>query len=223
MFILPGNLDERRIATGSRILRREDYAALCDASALVEAAHARVAAIEEAATERGFARGLDEARRLACRDVGELHAESLAAIHGMRERLASLAAGMAARVLARADRRWLYEAALQEAMAALGDTGLIDMRVHPDELDVARAALARLERELGVAPAIRLRAGDDVAPGDCVADTPAGSVRAGIAMLVEAVEAAARRAFLHVDADTGADADRGGEAAAAVLPSREAR
>ncbi|MGN6389880.1 MAG: hypothetical protein ACTHL1_10240 [Burkholderiaceae bacterium] len=223
MFILPGTLDERRIATGSRILRREDYAALCDAAALVEAAHARVAAIEEAARERGFAYGLDEARRQACGEVGELHAGSLMAVRAMRERLASLAAGMATRILTRADRRWLYEAALQEAMAALGDSGLIDMRVHSDELDIARAALARLERELGFPPAIRLRAGDDIAPGDCVADTPAGSVRTGIAMLVEAIEAAARRAFLDAEAGAVADEDCGGEAGAAALSSREAR
>jgi flagellar biosynthesis/type III secretory pathway protein FliH len=197
------------IATNGVLVPAAEVPAFTDTLTLAQhlaALHAeREAALAQAraaAREAGLAEGRDaghaEALAAAAPDlVARLQALEAAAAQeraALRDAVVPLALLVLRRVAADLPREELLAALLRQALQqVLDDTGAATpctVRLHP-------AGLAAVQQALGdAAVPLGWRADPALAPLDCVVETPAGRLLAGLPVQLERVEAALRRAPL---------------------------
>jgi type III secretion protein L len=176
-----------------KVLKQAEYAALLDATALVEAARAEAARIvtqakHDAAKARdaGHAEGV---RRAQAEQAQRLTTEALATqrqLQGLRSAMAAIVVKTVGRFMTEADPAALLEAALQRVDGLIRNEPFITMRIAPDQEAAVQRALARLgnaaEWPLKVAVTI-----DPALPaGACIVGTASGTLEIGLEAQLDA-------------------------------------
>ncbi len=201
---------DRVVLAPPEVQRLADAQALADALAqLHRSEHQRIDAAQRAAHAAGHAQGLAEGLRLAQQQgagqlaeaLGRLAQQSQAEQRALREAVITLSLLIVRRIaaalprvdlLATLARQALDHLAAEQAqrsdLAAASPSACV-MRLHPGMLDAVRA---QLERDGELPVAVEWRADDQLAPLDCVLDTPGGRLLAGLEAQLERVQAVLR-------------------------------
>jgi flagellar biosynthesis/type III secretory pathway protein FliH len=168
--------------------------ARAEAEAIVRDARARAEAILEEARRRG----LEEGRALAAAELAGVLAAGRAEADAMLARVEpaalAIAGRMAEKIIGRAvelDPTFMAAIAAEAVSACRTREGLVQLRVHPDDLAAVEPARAALADRLGREATLELVVDEAVERYGCIVDTPVGRVDARL----ETQLAALRRAL----------------------------
>jgi flagellar biosynthesis/type III secretory pathway protein FliH len=172
-------------------------AAVMDARAEAEAIVRDARARAEATLEEARRRGLEEGRAAAAAALVGLLAAGRAEAEAMLARVEpaalAVAARMAEKIVGRAvelDPTVMAAIAAEAVAACRTREGLVQLRVHPDDLAAVEPARAALVDRLGGEATLELVADEAVERHGCVVDTPVGRVDARLATQLAALERA---------------------------------
>jgi type III secretion protein L len=186
-----------------KVLKEAEYAALLDASAVVEAArkearHIVQQAVQQADESRrkGYEEGLERAK---AEYAQQLVSDTLAAqrqLQALRTAMAQIVAKAVQQFIAEADPAALLEAALQRVDSLVRHEPFVTVRVAPAQEAHLRAALERLGGELPWTAGLSVVADASLPDQACVLQTPSGTLQIGVDAQVEAFRAAVERSGL---------------------------
>lgn len=195
--------DNLQLLSERKVLKEAEYAALLDASAVVEAARQEARRIEQQAQRHaeesrreGYERGLEAAR---AEYAQQLVGEALAAqrqLQALRSAMAQIVAQAVQQFLAEADPALLLEAALRRVDTLVRHEPFVTLRVAPAQEDMVRTALRQIGGELAWAGSLALVADPALPLRACVLQTPSGTLQIGIDAQLEAFRAAVARSGL---------------------------
>jgi flagellar biosynthesis/type III secretory pathway protein FliH len=152
-------------------------------------ARAEADALREAARAEGYAAGraealvaLEPALAALAEGAESLHGEQLAATERLERRAVELAFSLTEKILAGAlgvEPERVVEA-VRGALRGVVERERITVFVHPDDLELVRAAMDGVRATLGGIEHCEVQAERRVAPGGCVVRTQDGDVDAGV-------------------------------------------
>lgn len=177
-----------------------------EADALVDEAR------REAAAERelGYAHGEREAAARWHGRFEQLKATHEAAWHAMDTKLAGVVALAVERIVQSESREALFRRALLTVKDALRQAATASLRVHPDEADAARTAIASAVRGPNE-PEVRVETDASLALGTCIFESDIGrldtSLGVQLAGVRSALERATRLAMANASPDTNVPPD----------------
>ncbi|GKS93441.1 type III secretion system stator protein SctL [Acidovorax sp. SUPP2825] len=160
-----------------------------EAEALVDEAR------REAAAERelGYAHGEREAAARWHGRFAQLKATHEAAWHAMDTQLAGVVALAVERIVQSESREALFRRALWTVKDALRQAGTASLRVHPDEADAARTAIASAVRGPNE-PEVRVETDASLALGSCIFESDIGRLDTSLGVQLAGVRSALERA-----------------------------
>jgi flagellar biosynthesis/type III secretory pathway protein FliH len=170
-----------------------------EAEAIVRDARARAAEALEAARRQGLEEGRAQGLASLAGLLAAGRAEADAMLARARPAALAVAARMAEKIVGRAvqlDPKIMAAIAAEALEACRTRAGVVQLRVHPDDLAALEPARAALGDRLGGEATLELVADEGVGRHGCVVDTSVGRVDARLATQVEAL----RRALLEDDA-----------------------
>lgn len=164
----------------------------------------------EAAEQRGYEAGFEQALQEAHASLLERAASERAVLGAMRERLAGIVLRSVARVLGDADRDALFARIAADLSRDLEAASYLAIRVAPDDFEAAALAFRRVcdEHRWPLNPAVTADA--DLEPGSCVCEWDHGVLETGLPMQLRALEGAVRAAL--VAAGEGGEGGEGDQA-----------
>jgi flagellar assembly protein FliH len=202
-----------RLTAAESEAREMMAAAREQAAALVAAAEEQAAAIRREAYDESYRQGFAEGQAHGEAAAREQAAGDLAAAAGRAEdmlavarkqateelqaaerQLVELALAVAAKILARegAENPTAVLPMVKEALAKVRDQEQVTVRVNPASYDFLLAARPELQAALAGDVALTVAADSSLKEGDCVVETPFGTVDARIDTQLELVRAALR-------------------------------
>jgi type III secretion protein L len=200
--------DNLQLLSERKVLKEAEYAALLDASAVVEAARQEARRIEQQAQRQaedsrrqGYEHGLEAAR---AEYAGQLVGEALAAqrqLQALRSAMAQIVARAVQQFLANADPAALLETALRRVDSLVRHEPFVTLRVSPQQEADVRTALQHIGSELPWASALAVVADPALPTQACVLQTPAGTLQIGVDAQLEAFRAAVERSGLLPEAE----------------------
>lgn len=183
-----------------KVLKEAEYAALLDASSVVEVAGeearrilARAVDEAEAARRRGYDEGLEQARSEAAR---AMVSEALAAerqLQTLRGAMARIVAHAVEQFVAQADPAELLAAALQRVDTLIREEPFVTVRVALRQEAHLRRAIERLGREANWEARLTIVPDSSLADDACVLQTASGTLAIGMDAQIEAFRAAVER------------------------------
>jgi len=183
-----------------KVLKEAEYAALLDASSVVEVAGeearrilARAVDEAEAARRRGYDEGLEQARSEAAR---AMVSEALAAerqLQTLRGAMARIVAHAVEQFVAQADPAELLAAALQRVDTLIREEPFVTVRVALRQEAHLRRAIERLGREANWEARLTIVPDSSLADDVCVLQTASGTLAIGMDAQIEAFRAAVER------------------------------
>jgi len=187
--------DNLQLLSERKVLKQHEYAALLDATAVLDAAqyeaHRLLDEAQQAADEQqraGYAAGWQAAQaEHAARTLSlawQADAERLA----QRERLAGLVAAAVGRFLGDMAPEQLYAAALQRIDALLAEEPVVAITVAPQRRAVAEAALAQALHGRPLAGRYRVAVDPALGADDCRIRTASGHIEIGLQAQIAALQ-----------------------------------
>jgi type III secretion protein L len=185
-----------------KVLKEAEYAALLDASALVDTARQearRIVAQAQQQADDSRRQGYEEGLRNAKAEYAQrLAADTLASqrqLHALRAAMAQIVVKAVGQFVGEADPAALYEAALLRVDSLVRHEPFITMRVAPSQEAALRQALARLGSGAHAQGGLNATVVPDPAlpEGECVVQTASGSLEIGIGAQLEAFRRALER------------------------------
>jgi type III secretion protein L len=183
-----------------KVLKEHEYAALLDASAVVETARREARRIaqqavheSDAARRQGYEEGLARAKSEYAK---QLVSESMAAerqLQALRASMAQIVVKAVGQFIGDAEPAALFEAALQRVDALIRSEPFITVRVAPAQEATMRAVLARMQTEANWHMTISLAADPLLPEGGCVVQTASGVLEIGVDAQLEAFRRAVAR------------------------------
>jgi len=150
----------------------------------------------QAAIDDAMRRAHEEGQRAAAAEWHERHAQLLAhhaqVMASMHDRLAGVVAAAVERVIAAVPRAALFEHALKHVQALTRGAATLLVRVHPDDLEAASEALARLRGSTALQ--VEVSADAMLQPGSCIFESEMGVLDAGLGVQLGAMRLALERA-----------------------------
>lgn len=192
--------DNLQLLSERKVLKESEYAALLDATAVVDVAHKEARRIvDDARTQarqsqrHGYEIGLEQARaEYAQRLVGEaLAAERQLRV--LRGAMANIVVQALGQFLADASPQVLFEAALMRVDTLIRNEPFLTMRVAPAQEASVQQVLARLRLDAGWTMSVAVHPDAQLKPGDCVVQTPSGSIDIGLDAQLDAFRRAVER------------------------------
>ena len=190
-----------------RVLKEHEYAALLDANSIVLTAKKEAERIVADAQrhkdetlrrgyDEGFARGEREgAERAAAAALDTAHALALS-----REKMADMVVRGLRALVGEFERERIFEVALRRIDAFVRDEAFLVVRVAPDSVDAMKQAVAHHREAMAGeahaaaaavrAQAVRVVADTSLGSGDCIVETPAGSIDARLSTQIDAIRSA---------------------------------
>ena len=191
-----------------KVLKEHEYAALLDASAVVETARrearriARQAQEEaEASRRQGYEEGLQRAQ---AEYATQLVSEAMAAerqMQGLRSAMARIVVKAVGQFMADADPAALFEAALLRVDQLIRGEPFVTVRVAPPQEAVMREVLARLRQDAQWSMSVSLVPDPALPAGACVVQTASGVLEIGAEAQLEAFRRAVERGGMPAAAD----------------------
>lgn len=188
--------------------RQEADRVMAEAVARTEEMIAAAQSEYDAAAERGYRDGYDQAfgkwmDRLA--DVAD--AQNRLQLR-MRERLADIVASAVEQIVRAESRETLFKRALASVERIVDGATYLRVVVHENDLDQARAIFGTLEarwREFGRPIAMSVVADKRLAPGSCVCESDFGAIDASLDTQLRAMRGAVARALKRSIEEAGAN------------------
>jgi type III secretion protein L len=186
-----------------KVLKEAEYAALLDATAVVETARGEARRIvqqaaqqAEASRRQGYEEGLERARvEYAQRLVSETLA-SERQLHALRASMAQIVVRAVGQFIAEAEPAKLFEAALRRVDTLVRTEPFITVRVAPAQEQAMQQVLARLRDEANWQMNVAVQPDATLAEGSCVVHTASGTLELGIDAQLEAFRRAVQRSGL---------------------------
>lgn len=201
------------------IVRRSDFAELlqaCELGARATAAltdaeveavrivgdateQARVV-LQEAASEadrlhqQGYDAGLRDAAARWADETAAKAFDAQRSMHKASDRLAELVSLAAQRVIEQEDKEGLYRRALRTVQQLATDTKTLVLHIGAEDADHARAIVADLASEVGIAVPLEVRVDVRLHPGGCVLESDYGVIDASMGLQIDAVKKAISKA-----------------------------
>lgn len=183
-----------------KVLKENEYAALLDASAVVDTARKEARRIvqqaaheAEASRRQGYEEGLQRAKAEYAK---QLVSETLAAerqLHALRTSMAQIVVKAVGQFIADTEPAALFEAALLRIDTLIRNEPFIAVRVAPAQEATMREVLARLQGEANWHMSVSLAADPALPAGACVVQTASGSLEIGVDAQLEAFRRAMER------------------------------
>lgn len=185
--------DRLQLLCERKVLKQTDYAAMLDAAGVVRAAQAEARRLrEDAAAE---AQQVREAARLAGREEArtEQAAVQLEAalalqrqLEALRESVARLVTRAVTQIVAAAEPRDVFAAALERADALVREERFVAVRVAPAQAPALHEALRTLGGRLGWPLRVAVEADATLPDGACTMQTPSGTLDLGVPAQIDA-------------------------------------
>jgi type III secretion protein L len=183
-----------------KVLKENEYAALLDASAVVETARREARRIvqqstqdAEASRKQGYEEGLQRAK---AEYATQLVTDTMAAerqLHALRASMAQIVVKALGQFIADADPAALLEAALLRVDTLIRHEPFITVRVAPAQEASLREVLARLRADANWTMTVSLVADAALSAGACVVQTASGVLEIGVDAQLEAFRRAVER------------------------------
>jgi len=183
-----------------KVLKENEYAALLDASAVVDTARREARRIVQLATKdaeasrkQGYEEGLQRAK---AEYATQLLADTMAAerqLHALRASMAQIVVKAVGQFIADANPAALLEAALLRVDTLIRNEPFITVRVAPAEEPTLREVLTRLRTEANWSMTVSLVADAALPAGACVVQTASGVLEIGVDAQLEAFRRAVER------------------------------
>ena len=183
-----------------KVLKEAEYAALLDASAVVEAARgearrivAQAADEAEQARQRGYDDGLQRAKHEYAQ---RLMSETLASerqLHALRSSMAGIVVKAVGQFIADAEPQDLFEAALLRVDTLIRSEPFISVRVAPAQEATLRLVLAKLRGEAHWTVNVAVQPDAGLPDGACVVHTASGTLEIGVDAQLDAFRRALER------------------------------
>jgi type III secretion protein L len=193
-----------------KVLKENEYAALLDASAVVETARREARRIvqqaaqeAEASRKQGYEEGLQRAR---AEYATQLVTDTMAAerqLHALRGSMAQIVVKAVGQFIADAEPAALFEAALLRVDTLIRNEPFITVRVAPAQEPTVREVLTRLHAQANWTMTVNLAVDPALPAGACVVQTASGVLEIGVDAQLEAFRRAVERSGI-------ADAEGGG-------------
>jgi len=204
-FLIPRDpLTPRQLAgrpdPAARVVRAQDHARLCDAQALLEAAHAQAQAIVaeakaafEAERQRGYAEGreealLDQSERMI--EAVERTVDYIASVEGKMVELVMSAVG---KVIDGFDDREKVMIVVRNALAVVRNQKQMTLRLNPAEVEIVRSQINELLAAYPGVGYLDILADGRLAPGACILESEIGLVEASLEGQLQALRNAFQR------------------------------
>jgi type III secretion protein L len=183
-----------------KVLKEAEYAALLDASALVDTARQEARRIVQQATqqaEEARRQGYEEGQRSARAEYAQRLVEDTLAsqrqLHGLRAAMAQIVVKAVGQFVGEVDADVLFEAALMRVDTLVRHEPFVTMRVSPGQEAALRQALARLRHDGQGSLNVTVLPDPSLPEGECVVQTASGSLEIGIGAQLEAFRRALER------------------------------
>jgi type III secretion protein L len=195
--------DQLQLLSERKVLKEAEYAALLDASAVVEAARQEARRIEQQARQQaedsrrqGHGQGLEAAR---AEYAQQLLGEALASqrqLQALRTSMAQIVVQAVQQFLSDADPAALLATALRRVDMLVRHEPFVTLRVAPAQEAAVRTALGQLGGELPWAQAMSVVVDPALPLQACVLQTPSGLLEIGVDAQLEAFRAVVERSGL---------------------------
>ena len=189
-----------RIGPGAAVLRAHDYAALTQAQALLDNAHAQAAAIMagaqaafEAERQRGYADGKQEALMDQAEKMIETVGRTVEYFANVENEMIDLVMLAVRKVVDGFDDREKVMVVVRNALAVVRNQKQMTLRLHPDEVEVVRE---RINDILAAYPGVGyldLVADSRLGRGCCILESEIGMVEASLEGQIAALRGAFQR------------------------------
>lgn len=183
-----------------KVLKQVEYAALLDASDVVDAARAEARSIVAQGTQQaddsrrtGYEEGLQQAQ---AEYAQRLVSQALAVeqqLYALRRAMAQIVVKAVGQFIADVEPQALFESALRRVDSLVRSEPYMAVRVAPGQEDAVRQALDRLRTEANWTMNVSLAADPALQPGACVVQTASGMLEIGMDAQLDAF----RRAVEH--------------------------
>lgn len=187
--------DRPGLAPGAQRLRAEDFVQLVQAADALAVAEAQAAAIvgrADAVREQARHEGVQQGRR-------EARTELVGAVTGMRAtltrwvqetepQLVAMVVRCVREVVKGVDPDTLVRGSIGRALAEMTSAAEIRIQVHESQVAALRDEVAELAVRHDLRGGIRIDAASTLQPGDCIVDSPLGSVDLRVASQLKFVE-----------------------------------
>jgi type III secretion protein L len=185
--------DNLQLLSERKVLKQAEYAALLNASDVVDAARTEARRIvhqavrdAEESKRRGYEQGLQAAKaEYAQRLVSEALA-SERQLRNLRSSMAGMVVTAVGQFIAEVDPELLFEAALHRIDSLIRGEPFISVRVSPQSEPAVRGVLARLRGESDWTMNISVQVDSALPAGGCVVHTSSGTLEIGIEAQLDA-------------------------------------
>jgi type III secretion protein L len=183
-----------RIAADRKVLKRGEAAVIEQITDAYARAQGEITAtldnLESAcakATEDAYQKGLAQAELEAARRWTVVEVDRLALLKSMQPALADMVLDAVTRIAKGVDREALLRQALELLQGSLKEVSWARLRVHPQAVQAAEAALSAFRRRTGLGPLARVVADETLAPDGCLLESDLGSVDASLDTQIQAI------------------------------------
>jgi type III secretion protein L len=182
-------------------LKEAEYAAVLDASAVIEVARreasriAEQAAVDAAAQcDAGYREGLQRGQQEVARKLIEDSVAMQRQLHELRSSMAGIVVKAVGQFIADAEPEELFEAALLRVDSLLRKEAFVTVRVAPARETSLRRALESLSAQAAWAANVLVTADAALGEGACLVQTASGTLEIGVDAQIEAFRRAIERA-----------------------------
>jgi type III secretion protein L len=178
-----------QLASDSKLLAPDEVCAIDEAAQLMRSAETYARRILQssmkvfdAKANEGFREGERNAVHEVCRRLAELEAARSTLLEALKPALVDLLLDALTRLAHGVERQRLYASALVALEDAWRSARWARLRVHPDDVAAAKAALAELAASGGAPLHLQVVADAEVGPRGCRFESDLGSADAGLEM-----------------------------------------
>lgn len=183
-----------------KVLKQSDYAAMLEAAGVVEAAQAEARRLHDEALadarrerEAAHAEGLAEARTEQAAQALDAAMVLQRQLDALRESVARLVTRAVTQIVAAADARDVFAAALERVDGLVRDERFVAVRVAPAQAAALQEALHTLGGRLGWPLRVAVETDATLPDGACTMQTPSGTLDLGVPAQIEAFVRAVER------------------------------
>lgn len=192
--------EKLQLLSERKVLKEAEYAALLDASALVEAARREGERLVRQATrqaeetrQRAYQDGMAAARAEQAKRVVSEAVATERQLRALRGAMAQIVVKGVAQFVDELDAGALIERALQRVDLLIREESFLSVRVSPGHEATLREAIARLQGEGSLPANVTVQADPSLPAGGCVVQSASGTLEIGVDAQIEAFRKAIER------------------------------
>ena len=175
--------DRPGIAPGVQRLRATDYARLVQAWQMMQAVEGQAAdimgqaeSVREQARQEGLMQGRAQAREELVATVGDMHGTLQRWVAQTEPQLVAMVMRCVREVIKGTDPQVLVAGSISRALAEMNAATEIRVKVHESQVADLRAQVDALVLQHDLRGAVRVEASPTLKPGDCIVESPLGTV-----------------------------------------------